>query len=111
MGIVIPIMLSIGNVYCSLAWPKGVKSMPLAAGILFASALSLSVFENLTNVELVAPDISFITHGLILVQDLLTALNFFCAFELQKRSNPVFYSQLGTVAAIFGLLIGIVCFN
>jgi drug/metabolite transporter (DMT)-like permease len=111
LGIVIPLMLSIGNVYRSVAWPKGIKSMPLAAGTLLASALSLCVFGNLTDVELVDTDISLNTHGLILVQGLLTALNFFCAFELQKRSNPVFYSQLGTVAAIFGLLIGVVWFN
>lgn len=111
MGIVIPVMLSIGNVYRSVSWPKGIKSMPLAAGTLLASALSLNVFGKLINVEFVSQDISLDVHGLILVQGLLTALNFFCAFELQKRSNPVFYSQLGTVAAIFGLLIGIVWFN
>jgi drug/metabolite transporter (DMT)-like permease len=35
----------------------------------------------------------------------------FCAFELQKCSDPVFYSQLGSVAAVFGLLIGVVWFN
>tara|TARA_R110002167_G_scaffold21306_2_gene77651 strand:+ start:309 stop:1256 length:948 start_codon:yes stop_codon:yes gene_type:complete len=111
MGVVIPVMLSIGNVYRSVAWPKGMKSRPLAAGTLIASALSLSVFGKLTNVEFFDQDISLNVHGLILVQGLLTAINFFCAFELQKRSNPVFYSQLGTVAAIFGLLIGIVWFN
>lgn len=111
IGIVIPIMLSIGNVYRSLAWPKGIKSMLLAAGTLLASALSLGIFGSLNGIELVSTDFSLNSRLLLLMQGLLTALTYFCSFELQKRSNPVFYSQLGAVAAVFGLAIGIVWFD
>ena len=111
LGIIIPIMLSIGNVYRSLAWPKGIKSMPLAAGTLLASAFSLGMFGSLNRIELAATEFSINAQLLLLTQGLLTALTYFCSFELQKRSNPVFYSQLGAVAAVFGLLIGIIWFN
>tara|TARA_R110001599_G_scaffold235400_1_gene434584 strand:+ start:4960 stop:5610 length:651 start_codon:yes stop_codon:yes gene_type:complete len=114
LGIIIPIMLSIGNVYRSVAWPKGIKSMPLASGTLLASALSLGIFGGLNDIELVSTNfslVSLVSLSLMLMQGSLTAITYFCAFELQKRSDPVFYSQLGSVAAVFGLVIGVVWFN
>lgn len=111
LGLLIPVMLSIGNVYRSVAWPDQTKPMTLAAGTLLASATSLGVLAGLTETPLVSQDFgaSFLT--VIVLQGLLTALTYYCAFELQKRSNPVFFSQLGAVAAVFGLIIGVVWFN
>ena len=111
LGMMIPLMLSIGNVYRSVAWPKGIKSMPLAAGTLLASALSLGVFASLNNNELVSAEFSLASQAMILMQGFLTALTYFCTFELLKRSDPVFTSQLGSVAAVFGLVIGSVWFK
>lgn len=111
LGLLIPAMLSIGNVYRSVAWPGETKPMTLAAGTLLASAASLGLFAQVTGSPLVSNDFGHQFLGVIILQGLLTALTYFCAFELQKRSNPVFYSQLGAVAAVFGLIIGVVCFN
>lgn len=111
LGLLIPAMLSIGNVYRSVAWPGDTKPMTLAAGTLLASAASLGLFAQVTGIPLVSNDFGHPFLGVIILQGLLTALTYFCAFELQKRSNPVFYSQLGAVAAVFGLIIGVVWFN
>lgn len=111
LGLLIPAMLSIGNVYRSVAWPGETKPMTLAAGTLLASAASLGLFAQLTRTPLISGDFGHQFIGVIILQGLLTALTYFCAFELQKRSNPVFYSQLGAVAAVFGLIIGVVWFN
>lgn len=111
LGMMIPIMLSIGNVYRSVAWPKDIKSMPLAAGTLLASALSLGIFASLNDNELVSTEFSLASQAMILMQGFLTALTYFCTFELLKRSDPVFTSQLGSVAAVFGLVIGSVWFK
>ncbi|TYC57726.1 DMT family transporter [Marinobacter sp. BW6] len=111
MGLIIPAMLSIGNVYRSVAWPDAVKPMILASGTLLASALTLGLFAGLTGTPIFPESTGFYLLGIVVLQGLLTALTYLCAFELQRRSNPVFYSQLGAVAAVFGLLIGVVWFR
>jgi len=111
LGMVIPVMLSIGNVYRSIAWPKGVKSTPLAAGTLLVAAMLLGAYAFSSGSALISPAYPSNIVLLFLVQGFLTALTYLVSFELQRRSNPVFYSQLGTVAAIFGLLLGVFWFG
>lgn len=111
LGLLIPAALSVGNVYRSVAWPRQTQPMTLAAGTLLASAALLSIFAKLTETALISGSFGQNFLGIILVQGLLTALTYYCAFELQKRSSPVFYSQLGAVAAVFGLIIGVVWFS
>lgn len=107
LGLVIPFMLSIGNVYRSVAWPEGIQPLTLAAGTLLAASFILHVYGNVISLSFILDNSSNLILSLILLQGFLTALTFFCSFELQKRSDPVFYSQLGSVAAVFGLLIGV----
>ncbi|WP_205422284.1 DMT family transporter [Marinobacter sp. Arc7-DN-1] len=111
LGLLIPAALSVGNVYRSVAWPDQAKPMTLAAGTLLASAIVLGLLARLTETPLASGGFGSAFLTVILIQGLLTALTYYCAFELQKRSNPVFYSQLGAVAAVFGLIIGVVWFN
>ncbi|WP_226610533.1 DMT family transporter [Marinobacter nauticus] len=111
LGLAIPVMLSVGNVYRSVAWPAKAKPMILAAGTLLASALALALFAAMTNTELLPSGTSPQLIGILMLQGLLTALTYLVAFELQRRAGPVFYSQLGAVAAVFGLLIGVVWFR
>lgn len=111
LGLVIPAMLSVGNVYRSIAWPGQTRPMTLAAGTLLASALSLGLLASVTATPLMSGDFGPTFPVVIILQGMLTALTYYCAFELQKRASPVFYSQLGAVAAVFGLLIGIMWFN
>ena len=111
LGLLIPISLSIGNVYRSVAWPASTRPMTLAAGTMLASALALGALAGWSGIPLVATEFTqpFIT--VIIPQGLLTALTYYCAFAVQKRATPVFYSQLGAIAALFGLLIGAVWFE
>ncbi|MBW4934125.1 DMT family transporter [Marinobacter sp. F4206] len=111
LGLVIPAALSIGNVYRSVAWPGQTRPMTLAAGTLLASAAALGVLAGLSGTPLIAPEFGLRFVPLIFLQGLLTALTYYCGFELQKRSSPVFYSQLGAVAAVFGLIIGVAWFH
>lgn len=89
LGMMIPLMLSIGNVYRSVAWPKDIKSMPLAAGTLLASALSLGAFASLNDNELVSIEFSLVSQAMILMQGFLTALTYFCTFELLTQENRI----------------------
>lgn len=111
LGLLIPAALSVGNVYRSVAWPEQTQPMTLAAGTLLASAALLGILAKLTETALILGSFGQTFLGIILVQGMLTALTYYCAFELQKRSSPVFYSQLGAVAAVFGLIIGVVWFS
>ncbi|WP_138439024.1 DMT family transporter [Marinobacter alexandrii] len=111
LGLLIPVSLSIGNVYRSVAWPTDTKPMTLAAGTLLASAMTLGALAVALRTPLVSTAYGTPFLTIIIPQGLLTALTYYCAFELQKRSNPVFYSQLGAVAAMFGLVIGVVWFD
>lgn len=111
LGLLIPTALSIGNVYRSVAWPARAKPMALAAGTLLAAATLLGVLAVMSGTQLSVLQFGPRVISIILLQGLLTALTYYCGFELQKRSNPVFYSQLGAVAALFGLVIGVVWFS
>ena len=67
-------------------------------------ALALALFAAMTNTELLPSGTSPQLIGILMLQGLLTALTYLVAFELQRRAGPVFYSLLGAVAAVFGLL-------
>lgn len=111
LGILIPVALSIGNVYRSVAWPAQMGPTALAAGTLLASAASLGVFALITGTPLLPDTTTTDVLAIVVVQGVVTALAYLCAFEIQRRSDPVFFSQLGTVAAVFGLLIGVIWFG
>lgn len=111
LGLVIPLMLSIGNIYRSIAWPQDAKPATLAAGTLLTSALTIAAFAQSIGTELLPDPLDSSVFVILGSQGVLTALTYLCAFELQKRSNPVFYSQLGIIAALFGLLIGALWFK
>ncbi|GGB81709.1 transporter [Marinobacterium zhoushanense] len=111
LGLLIPGALSVGNIYRSLAWPKHSTPMTLASGTLLACAITLALFALSTNTPLISGDFGPGLVKIVSLQGVLTALTYVCAFEIQKRATPVFYSQLGAVAAIFGLIIGVIWFN
>ncbi|MDX1757067.1 MAG: DMT family transporter [Marinobacter sp.] len=111
LGLLIPSMLSVGNIYRAVAWPSRATPMTLAAGTLLASAAALALFAQLTGTPLIARDASPNLLTILAVQGVLTALAYLCAFEIQKRATPVFFSQLGAVAAVFGLIIGVAWFK
>ena len=85
--------------------------MPLAAGTLLASAILLGMYAFFSGSALISSTFPSDTVLFLLTQGFLTALTYFVSFELQRRSSPIFYSQLGTVAAIFGLLLGVFWFG
>lgn len=111
LGLLIPIALSIGNVYRSVAWPANTSPMTLAAGTLLTCAVILGVFAKSAQTPLLSADFDRDLWKVVVLQGGATALAYLCAFEIQKRATPVFFSQLGSVAAIFGLIIGVVWFR
>jgi len=110
-GCLIPLSLSFGNVYRTIAWPTNLSPMALATGMMLASASILAIVSVLRDDYLLRgldrPENSLLVGG----QMVLTAITYVGFFALQKRASPVFLSQMGSVAALAGLTIGLFFFS
>lgn len=99
----IPFALAIGNVYRSHYWPVGAAPNALAFwGHLFAGSLFLLMVlasRGSLPVHEIRP-----VSGIVLVQMLVSGLNFPFFYRLQRDGGPVLLSQIGYVAAAVGLI-------
>ena len=106
LALLIPCFLGVGNVYRSLAWPKGAGPILLggltnlaAVPFLLATALALSGGFDFAPFAKVP--------WLPLVQLLSSTLMFTMFFRLQQIGGPTYLSQIGYVAAAVGLFISV----
>jgi len=105
LGALVPVSLALGNVYRTLDLPKGTPTLVLAVGSNAVAALmllglcwatgNLGGFSQLGQVP-----------GLALLQIVTTAAMLALFFQLQVVGGPVTLSQIGTVAAAVGVMIG-----
>ncbi|SFM00363.1 EamA-like transporter family protein [Marinobacter zhejiangensis] len=111
LGLLVPLSLAIGNVYRSVAWPAGAGAKQLAPGMLLGGALVVAVVMlgtgTLAEVRVPSGDVGLV----LLAQAVLSAVTYRAFFELQRRSSPVFLSQIGFVVAPAGLLLGFLIFG
>lgn len=110
-GLLIPVSLAFGNIYRSLAWPANLPPLVLASGMLLMAALLLWAYHLTGDRSLTAGVLNGHNAWLLAVQAVLTALTYLGFFELQKRSSPLFLSQMGAVAALAGLAISLIWFD
>lgn len=110
IGLGVPLSLAFGNIYRSRAWPAGAKSHQLAPAMLFAGALCLGLLIWLRG-ELNSLWLPTITIKLVVIQACLTAVGYLGFFELQRRTSPVFLSQIGFVITLGGLAWGVLLFG
>ena len=106
-----PLFLAAGNLFRSLAWPKGLAPLgaaslmlSLQASVIVPLALALGHFEWPLPVGGLG-DMTLLGGGL------LTTVFYLGAFELQRRAGPVVVGQLGYVITAASLLIGAVVFG
>jgi drug/metabolite transporter (DMT)-like permease len=105
IGLLIPVLLALGNVYRTIHWPEGADPTELAAGSHLTTALLLvPVIFYMTGTFPVAPlgDVPW----LVFVQVLASACMFALYFRLQIVGGPVYLSQIGYVGAAVALLAG-----
>jgi drug/metabolite transporter (DMT)-like permease len=105
LAALVPVSLGLGNVYRTLAWPRGAGPIRLAAltnlaavGPLLALAWAL---DGLDLPALLA------VPGLVSLQLLASSLMFLMFFRLQQEGGPTYLSQIGYVAAAVGAGIGV----
>ncbi len=108
---IIPVSLALGNVYRTADWPAGARPVPLASGMLLASAVYCLVFETGRD-HLQVPDFDqAYLWAVIAVQVAVAALMYMCHFELQRVAGPVYLSQIGYIMALTTLVGGVALFD
>jgi drug/metabolite transporter (DMT)-like permease len=101
----VPVSLALGNVYRTLDLPRGAPTLVLAVGSNAVAALLLAGLCAATG-QLGAFARLAAVPGLVALQVMTTAAMLALFFQLQVVGGPVTLSQIGTVAAGVGVLIG-----
>lgn len=105
VGLLVPLSLAAGNVYRTLDWPRDANLLWLAVGSNAISAACLIALSAVTGDAQTAP-LLLAAPGLAVAQIVASALMFALFFRLQAVGGPVTLSQIGTVAAAVGVIIG-----
>ncbi|GLQ05718.1 DMT family transporter [Sneathiella chinensis] len=111
LAFTVPLFLACGNVYRSRDWPPGTGSLPLAAGMLLATALMLLPVVYFTD-NLYVPDLSGSSaNKILLVSILLSFIGFIAYFELQRIAGPVYFSQISYFITLTTMAFGFFLFG
>lgn len=103
LACLMPAVLAVGNMYRSLFWPAGASPMLLAASMLGCGAALTIPFalmrEGLAVVSLATdPALRTLTAAAIMA----FCVQYVAFFRLQRIAGPVYLSQVGSLAALFG---------
>ena len=109
LALLLPFSLACGNVYRTWDWPPGGTILPLGAGMLVgAAALILPLmflFDQFYVPGAAAGD------WVVLGQGLMTALAYVLFFELQRKTGPVYLSQVGYIITPTGVALSVLFYN
>jgi drug/metabolite transporter (DMT)-like permease len=97
-----PVFISLGNIYRTLRWPPGATALSLAPGMLIFGSALLAPVLALAGVPLAPVAITRAAAWLLVGQTAIFTATYALYFVLQKLAGPVYLSQIGSVAAIFG---------
>lgn len=106
LSALIPVFLGLGNVYRTLGWPKGAGPLRLASLTNLAAApFLLAASYAWSGAVDLAP---LVAHpGLVGAQLAVSAAMFLMFFRLQELGGPTYLSQIGYVAAVVGVGVGV----
>lgn len=100
----IPLIIAGGNLYRTRFWPEGAQPRLLAALMLLLAATLTAPFAVAVEGR---QDLAQLLHSdalvtLVGINIAAFALQFVAYFELQRTAGPVYFSQIGSVAAAVG---------
>jgi drug/metabolite transporter (DMT)-like permease len=105
LAALIPVLLGAGNVYRSMAWPRGAAPMRLGAVINLAAVPPLLLIALLWGGVSLAPLLA--VPGLVAAQLAASTVMYLTFFRLQAVGGPTYLSQIGYVAAVLGVGVGV----
>ena len=111
IALAVPILVACGNIYRTLKWPTGADPLPLASAMMIASAIWLSPFVLSRPIEVFSNPTADMGALLVVMQIAVSTLTYWLYFRLQQAAGPVYLSQIGYVAAAFGVVIALVIFG
>ena len=105
LAALIPVFLGIGNVYRTMGWPRGAGPMRLGATINLAAVLPLLALALVWGGADLAPLARI--PGLVAAQLAASTVMYLTFFRLQAVGGPTYLSQIGYVAAVIGVGVGV----
>ncbi|MBD8874950.1 DMT family transporter [Labrenzia polysiphoniae] len=110
-ALVMPVLISIGNIYRSAYWPDAASPQFLSAGMMAFGFITLSVLNAVLGTELAPATYGWQAMALLAAQVGLFSTLYALYFQLQKLAGPVYLSQIGSVAAVVGLALAYMVFG
>lgn len=107
----IPLLVGTGNIYRTLYLPAGTSALPLAAGVMLGSAAWLAPIFLIQGGSTVLADLAGGGTGIVLLQIAISTLHYWLFMHLQIVGGPVYLSQIGYVAAAFGVVLAYLLFG
>jgi len=106
--LLMPVMIACGNIYRTLRWPTAASPVFLAALMMFGGALTLIPFVLFFEAgQAVSVFNSSRVIVLLAIEVIVFTILYLFYFLLQQLAGPVYLSQIGTVAALSGMSIGV----
>jgi len=103
-----PTIIALANIYRTTHWPAGASAQELSPGMLIVGGLAILAFVTLAGFPL-APSIwGRISIVFVVAQIFIFAALYVLYFVLQNLAGPVYLSQIGSVAALVGIVLAIV---
>ena len=109
-GLCIPVSLSAGNIYRTLAWPKDAEPLELAIGSNLSAALLLTLLIVASSQLMQISDLLSI-KPVAIAQVIAASAMFGLFYKLQQVGGPTYLSQISYVAAGIALFSGTLFLN
>ena len=111
IGLLAPVCYALGAIVMGSMGPRSAKSLPLACGLLLASAVTM-VLVMLTSGNWWFFSGEFtIGHWALIAAGINQAAIFVLMFEIIKRAGPVFFSTSNYIATVVGVILGMWLFG
>ncbi len=111
LGLVAPLCYSVGAILMAWLEPPAAKSLPLACGLLIASAITMAPVMAATGSWWFFDGRFATGHWAVIGAMANQAVIFVLMFEIIKRAGPVFFSTSNYIATLVGVGLGILFFG
>lgn len=101
-----PVAAAVGNIYRSVDWPAGATAVDLSPGMVLVAGLAVAAFTQVTGRPLTPAAWSMTVLAFPAALIAIFALLYVLMFLLQDRAGPVYLSQIGSVGAVVGVVLG-----
>jgi drug/metabolite transporter (DMT)-like permease len=110
-GMLAPVSYAVGTILMAWLQPAATKSLPLACGLLIASAITMVPVMAVAGSWWFFDGPLGIGHWAVVGAIVNTAAIYVLVFEILKRAGPVFFSTSNYIATLLGVGIGMFFFG